>query len=47
MQREWCAYDKAAKDIEKQKDAFLDEVEGQMTQDMSEQHLFTIRWTVE
>ncbi len=43
----WRTYDEAAKDIEKQKDAFLDEVEGRMSQDVSEQHLFTIRWTIE
>jgi ERCC4-related helicase len=42
----WRAYDDAAKDIEKQKDAFLDEVESRMRQDVSEQHLFTIRFTV-
>ena len=43
----WRVYDDAAKDIEKQKDAFLDEVEGRMNQDVLEQHLFTIRWAVE
>jgi len=43
----WRAYDDAAKDIEKQKDTFLDEVESRMSQDVSEQHLFTIRWTIE
>ncbi|WP_290482001.1 SNF2-related protein [Hyphomonas sp. UBA3201] len=43
----WRTYDDAAKDIEKQKDAFLDEVEGRMSQDVSEHHLFTIRWTIE
>lgn len=42
----WRAYDEAAKGIEKQKDAFLDEVEGRLSQDVSEEHLFTIRWTV-
>lgn len=42
----WRAYDEAAKDIEKQKDGFLDEVESRMSQDVSEEHLFTIRWTV-
>lgn len=43
----WRAYDDAAKDIEKQKDTFLDEVESRMSQDVSEQHLFTIRFTVQ
>ncbi|WP_419739824.1 SNF2-related protein [Ruegeria sp.] len=43
----WRAYDDAAKDIEKQKDTFLDAVESRMQQDVSEEHLFTIRWTIE
>ena len=43
----WRAYDEAAKEIEKQKDGFLDEVEGRMSQHVSEEHLFTIRWTIE
>jgi len=43
----WRAYDEAARDIEKQKDAFLDEVESRMQQNVSEEHLFTIRWTIE
>jgi len=43
----WRAYDDAAKGIEKQKDTFLDEVESRMSQAVSEQHLFTIRWTIE
>ena len=43
----WRAYDDAAKDIEKQKDTFLDVVESRMQQDVSEEHLFTIRWTIE
>ena len=43
----WRAYDDAAKDIEKQKDAFPDEVESRMSQDVSEEHLFTIRWSIE
>lgn len=43
----WRAYDDAAKDIEKQKDTFLDVVESRMQQDVSEEHLFTIRWAIE
>ena len=43
----WRAYDDAAKDIEKQKDTFLDAVESRMQQDVSQEHLFTIRWTIE
>lgn len=42
----WRAYDEAAKGIEKQKDAFLDEVQNRMQQDVTQEHLFTIRWTV-
>ena len=45
-EKAWRDYDDAAKDIEKQKDAFLDDVENRMSQDVSEQHLFTIRWRV-
>lgn len=43
----WREYDAAAKEIENQKDTFLDEVEGRLSQDISEEHLFTIRWSVE
>lgn len=42
----WKIYDEAAKAIENQKDAFLDEVEGRMSQDVSEECLFSIRWTI-
>lgn len=43
----WRAYDAAAKEIEEQKDSFLDEVEGRMHQDVSDEHLFSIRWSIE
>lgn len=42
----WREYDDAAKAIEGQKDTFLDLVEDRLKQDVSEEHLFTIRFEI-
>jgi ERCC4-related helicase len=42
----WRAYDEAAKEIEVQKDALLDQVEEGLGQEVSEEELFTIRFKV-
>jgi superfamily II DNA/RNA helicase len=43
----WKAYEQAAKDIEGRKDDLMDEIEKRMTQALSEERLFTIRWQVQ
>ena len=43
----WRAYDIAAKEVERRKDALMDEVEKKMAQQITEQHLFTIRWRLQ
>ena len=42
----WRAYDDAAKEIEVQKDGFLDQVEERLGQSVSDEELFTIRFEV-
>lgn len=42
----WRIYDAAAREIEKEKDVFLDQVEGRMEHSVIEDCLFTIRWSV-
>jgi len=42
----WRAYDEAAKNIEKQKDGLLDQVEARLAQNMSDETLFTIRFEI-
>jgi hypothetical protein len=42
----WKEYDSAKKEIEKQKDKLLDEVEMRLRQNISESELFAIHWTV-
>ena len=42
----WRAYDEAAKDIEKQKDGLLDQVEERLGQNVSDEALFTIRFEI-
>jgi superfamily II DNA or RNA helicase len=43
----WRAFDQATRDIEKQKDALLDEISRRLTQDVTETPLFTLRWKLE
>ena len=42
----WRAYDIAAKEIERRKDALMDEVEQKLNQQLKEDTLFLIRWTL-
>ncbi|GAK72616.1 putative helicase [Agrobacterium rubi TR3 = NBRC 13261] len=42
----WRAYDAAAKDIEVQKDGLLDQVEERLSQAVSDEELFTIRFGI-
>ena len=42
----WRAYDEAAKEIETQKDGLLDQVEERLGQDVSDEPLFAIRWSI-
>lgn len=42
----WRQYDESAKEVERQKDALLDEVEARLQQQTSEETLFTLRWQV-
>ena len=42
----WKQYEHAAKDIDTKKDSLMDEVEKRLKQQVSEQSLFTVRWTV-
>ncbi|MBA3352549.1 MAG: DEAD/DEAH box helicase family protein [Blastocatellia bacterium] len=42
----WKEYEEAARDIEKRKDALIDEVEKKLSRHLSQKTLFTIRWRV-
>lgn len=42
----WKAYDEAAKEIERGKDALIDAIEAKLQQTMREEELFTIRWKI-
>lgn len=42
----WRAYDAAAKEIETQKDGLLDQVEERLGQDVTDEPLFAIRWSI-
>lgn len=42
----WREYDAAAKDIEVQKDTLLDQVEARLQQQISDEELFTIRFSI-
>ena len=42
----WRDYDGAAKDIETQKDGFLDRVEERLRQEVSDEELFTVRFDI-
>jgi ERCC4-related helicase len=43
----WRAYDQASQDIDRQKDALLDEISRRLDQRIDEQGLFALRWQVE
>ena len=43
----WRDYDAAARQVEVQKDTLLDQVEERLQQQVSDQELFTIRFTVQ
>ncbi|MBN2374094.1 DEAD/DEAH box helicase family protein [bacterium] len=40
----WREYDRAAKDVELQKDALIDRIEARLNQEIEEETIFTIRW---
>ncbi|MDO8445265.1 MAG: SNF2-related protein [Deltaproteobacteria bacterium] len=42
----WREYDGAAKEIEKSKDGLIDEIEKKLSQEIKEEQLFLIRWTL-
>jgi len=39
-------YDESAHDVEKQKDALIDEIEARMSQKVKEEQFFTVRWRI-
>jgi len=43
----WKEYEVAAREIDKQKDALLDDIERRLSQHLEKQSLFTIRWRIE
>ena len=43
----WREYDAAARDIEVQKDTLLDQVEARLQQEISDEELFTIRFSIQ
>jgi hypothetical protein len=42
----WKEYEAAAKNIDKQKEDLIDDVEKRLEQDIEEETLFDVRWTV-
>ena len=42
----WKNYDEAAKEIDKQKDTLIDEIEKKLHQKTNTEELFTIRWRI-
>ncbi len=42
----WRAYDQASRDIDRQKDALLDEISHRLVQRIDQQELFTLRWRI-
>jgi superfamily II DNA or RNA helicase len=42
----WRAFDQASRDLDRQKDALLDEIGRQLTQSLEREILFTLRWSV-
>jgi ERCC4-related helicase len=43
----WRSYDQASRDVDKQKDALLDEISGRLAQNIEQVPLFTVRWHLE
>lgn len=43
----WRAYDQASRDVDRQKEALLDEIARRLEQQIDEARLFTIRWRLE
>lgn len=41
---EKLANDQASRDVDKQKDALLDEISGRLAQNIEQTELFTLRW---
>lgn len=42
----WKAFDEAAREIDRQKDALLDEISRRLEQTVEQAALFTLRWQV-
>jgi hypothetical protein len=42
----WRAYDQASRDIDRQKDALLDEISRRLEQKTESETLFTLRWSL-
>jgi superfamily II DNA or RNA helicase len=42
----WRAFDQASRDLDRQKDALLDEMGRQLTQKLEQETLFTLRWSL-
>ena len=42
----WRSFDQATRDLDKQKDALLDEIAKRLEQHIEEETLFTIRWRI-
>lgn len=42
----WRAYDQAGREIDRQKDALLDEISNRLEQTVEQTPLFTIRWSL-
>jgi hypothetical protein len=42
----WKEYEQAAKEVESRKDALMDEIERRLEQQVTEERLFSIRWTI-
>lgn len=42
----WRAFDQASREIDRQKDALLDEVSQRLEQKLEQEPLFTLRWTL-
>ena len=43
----WREFDGAAREIEKHKDALLDEIEQRLRQSSQQERLFVVRWAIE
>jgi hypothetical protein len=42
----WRAFDQASREIDRQKDALLDEISQRLDQKLEQEPLFTLRWTL-